>query len=84
MARRELELDDETDRLLAEIANGYEGDVSRALADLIHAHEALETFVEGCEQAHSDLLDEQVERAEEGFRQGRFTAWDELKRRNGL
>jgi hypothetical protein len=84
MASRQVDFDAETDRILAEIADAYEGDVSRALADLIHAHESLESFVGQCEEAHRDLLTDQLERAEQGFREGRFTPWDEIKRRSGL
>jgi predicted transcriptional regulator len=84
MARRELEFDEETDRLLSEIADGYEGDASRALTDLIHAHQSLESFVDQCEEEHGESLAAQLGRGERGFEQGRFTTWDEIKRRNGL
>jgi hypothetical protein len=84
MAGRQVDFDEETDRILLEISEAYDGDISRALADLIHAHESLERFVGQCEEAHHDELDAQVNRAEEGFRKGRFTPWSEIKVRNGL
>jgi hypothetical protein len=84
MARREVDFDEETDQMLARIAANYEGDLSKALSELIHAHESLETFVARCEEAHGDSLRAQAERAEGDFRDGRVTTWDEVKRRNGL
>lgn len=63
-------------------ANDYQGDLGKALADLLHAHESVEASVEACEDAHRDSLLAQKERAERGFREGRFTTWDEVKRRN--
>ena len=84
MIRRQIEFDDETDRILSELARDHEGDLGKALAELVHAHESLEAFVERCEEAHREPLRAQLERAERGFREGRFTTWDDLKRRNGL
>jgi hypothetical protein len=51
---------------------------------LIHAHESLEAFVDQGEESHRDTLRAQLERSERGFREGRFTPWDEVKRRNRL
>jgi len=70
--------------MLTSLAQDYKGDAGRALADLIHAHESLEAFVDECEEAHRDSLSEQVERAERGFRERRFTTRDEVKHRNQL
>ncbi len=84
MARRELEFDEETDRKLSEIASQYQGDASRALTDLIHAHETLESFVEACEEAHGDSLKQQLTRAKRSFEHGQFATWEEVKRHNGL
>ncbi len=57
---------------------------SRALADLVHAHESIETFVEQCEEAHRAALLAQVVRSERAFREGRVTTWDEVRRRHRL
>ncbi|MGI8743343.1 MAG: hypothetical protein ACR2NN_12385 [Bryobacteraceae bacterium] len=84
MVRREIDFDEETDRMVAELAQQYSGDAGQALAELVHAHESLELFVDQCEEAHRDSLVVQRESAESGFRNGRFTSWDEVKRRNGL
>lgn len=43
-----------------------------------------EAFVEECEEAYRDSLLAQKERAERGFREGRFITWDEVNRRNDL
>jgi hypothetical protein len=58
--------------------------LGKALADLLHAHESVEAFVEECEDAHRDSPLAQKKRAERGFREGRFTTCDEVKRRNDL
>ena len=84
MVRHQIEFDEETDRMLSELAREHQGDLGKALAELVHAHQSLEAFVERCEEAHPESLRAQVERAERGFREGRFTTWDEVKRRNAL
>jgi hypothetical protein len=84
MVRRQIDLDEESDRILSGLAQDYEGDLSKALADLLQAHQSVEAFVEECEEAHRDSLIEQKEHGERGFREGRFTTWDEVKRTNNL
>jgi hypothetical protein len=81
---RQIEIDEDTDRKLGELAQTYEGDLSKALADLVHAHDSVECFLDEIEEIHSSTLRAQLERAERGFREGRFTTWDEVKKRNGL
>jgi hypothetical protein len=84
MVKRQIDLDEESDRILSGLALDYHGDLGEALADLLHAHQTVEAFVEECEEAHRDSLFAQKQRAERGFLDGRFTTWDEVKRRNGL
>jgi hypothetical protein len=84
MVSRQINLDEETDQILADLAQDYKGDLSKALTDLVHAHESLEAFVAGCEDGNRESLLAQVERAERGFREGRSTSWEEVKRRNQL
>ena len=84
MVTRQIELDDDTDRILTELARDYEGNLGDALADLVHAHESLEAFAAESEDEHRDLLLTQVERSEREFREGRVVSWEEVKRRNGL
>jgi len=84
MIKRQIDLDEESDRILSGLAQDYHGDLGGALADLLQAHQTVEAFVEECEEAHRDLLLTQKERSERDFREGRFTTWDEVKRRNHL
>jgi len=84
MVRRQIEFDEDTDRILAELAREYQGDLGKALTDLVHAHASVATFVEQCEEAQRGALLAQRERAERGFAEGRFTSWEDVKRRNRL
>jgi hypothetical protein len=81
---RQIEIDDDTDRILGELARAYEGDLGKALTDLVHAHDSVECFLDEIEVIHSSSLSAQVERAERGFREGRFTTWEKVKQHNGL
>jgi hypothetical protein len=84
MVRREIEIDEETDRILTELASEYKGNLGHALADLVHAHESLEEFVEQSEAAQEKELLTLRDRAEADFREKRTTTWEDLKTRNGL
>jgi hypothetical protein len=84
MVRRQIDLDEESDRILSRLAADYQGDLGKTVADLLRAHESVESFVEDCEETQRDSLLAQKERAERGFREGRFTAWDEVKRHHDL
>lgn len=84
MVRREIEIDEDTDRILTELASEYEGDLSQALADLVHAHEGLEAFADRSEAAHESTLRSLRDRAEADFREGRTVNWEDVKARNGL
>lgn len=84
MVRRQLEFDEDTDRILTELAREYHGDLGKAVADLVRAHASLETLVDRCEEAERGSLAAQVERAERGFAEGRFTTWEDVRRRNNL
>jgi hypothetical protein len=81
MVRRQIDFDEDTDRMLAELARDYQGDLGKAVADLVRAHAGLEAFVEKCEQTQRSSLLVQTERAERGFAEGRFTSWEEVSRR---
>jgi hypothetical protein len=84
MVRRQIDFDEDTDRILTELAREYHGDLGKAVADLVHAHGSLETLVERCEEAQRSSLVAQVEQAEREFDEGRFTTWEDVKRRNKL
>jgi len=52
MIKRQIDLDEESDRILSGLAQDYHGDLGGALADLLQAHQTVEAFVEECEEAH--------------------------------
>jgi hypothetical protein len=84
MVRREIEIDEDTNRLLTELASEYKGDLSLALADLVRAREGLEEFAERSEAAHESKLLAMRDRSEADFGEGRTVTWDDVKTRNGL
>ena len=45
---------------------------------------AQDRIAEQSEETHRSALLDQKERAERGFHADRFTAWEEVKKRNGL
>lgn len=84
MVLRQLEIDEDTDRLLTELAREYQGDLGEALGDLLHAREGIEDLAERSEMAQQSPLRVLRERSEADFRAGRTVSWDEVKARNGL
>jgi len=84
MVRREIEIDEDTNRLLTELAAEYKGDLSLALTDLVYAREGLEEFAERSETEHENTLRAQRDRSEADFREGRTVSWEDVKARNGL
>ena len=84
MASRQIRLDDESETILVQLALEYGGDVDLAINSVIQAYGSLESLAELSEAAQGDALAAQRDRAEAGFREGRFTPWDEVKRANGL
>jgi hypothetical protein len=84
MAARKIELDEYASKILDSMASAYGGNDSLAISDLLRAHETIESFLDELEAHHSEDLAAQKERAERGFRKGRFTAWQDIKRENGL
>ncbi len=47
-------------------------------------HETIESFLDQLEAGQAAVLAAQKERAERGFREGRSTSWQGVKRKNGL
>jgi hypothetical protein len=84
MVNLQIQVDEDTGRVLAELAGNYEGDFGRALADLVHAYESIEDFADEAESINQSALSAQLVHADRGFREGRSTNWDEVKRRNRL
>ncbi|HYK63162.1 MAG TPA: hypothetical protein VEV85_27240 [Bryobacteraceae bacterium] len=44
MIHREIDLDEESDQILASLAQDYNGDLGKALGDLLHAHQRIEAL----------------------------------------
>jgi len=84
MATRKIELDEHASEILDAMASAYGGNDSLAISDLLRAHETIESFLDELEANHSEELASQKKRAERGFREGRFTSWQDIKRENGL
>ena len=84
MVRREIEIDEDTDRILTELASSYEGDLSLALADLVRAQQKLEELAEQSEAAQERTLRAQRDRSDKDFQSGRTVTWAEVKARSGL
>jgi hypothetical protein len=60
------------------------GNGSLAKSELLRAHKAIECFLDEMESSQAVELLAQKERAERGFREGRFRLWQDVKRENGL
>ena len=81
MRRRQILLDEASDRILTGLAKPLGGNKSRAVREALKVHNAMEGWLDQIEQANSTALRQQKERSEKGFREGRFTPWEEVKRR---
>ncbi len=84
MAAHQIELDTETDRILRDLAQDYDGDVSMVIVDLIRQRRVTEEDLDQIEDEHQDLLRKQLEAGERAFAEGRAITLGELKRRSGL
>jgi len=83
MVRREIEIDEDTDRILTQLASEY-GDLSLALAELVHAQEGPEDFANRSEEAHEIALRTARDSSKADFREGRTLSWNDVKARNRL
>ena len=84
MVRREIEIDEDPDPMLTEIASEYRGDFSHAIAELVRAHQGLESFAEQSEHLNETALRSLRHRAEADFRERRTVTWEDVKANNGL
>lgn len=73
LVRREIDLDEETDRILEALAANYQGNIRAAVSDLVHSQESIEVFLDECEEPSRDSLIAQTGRAKQGFSESRFT-----------
>lgn len=84
MKRRQILLDEESDRVLAELAESHSGDRSLAVREILRAHKASESTLDDLERAHAPELLRQKLQSEKSFREGTAIPWDPIKRRNKL
>lgn len=84
MVTRELVLDEESNRILDSLAEGYGGDVSLAIRDLLRMHGLPESELEALERTHAADLIRQRDRSERDFQEGKVISWSELRRQCGL
>jgi hypothetical protein len=84
MKKLQIVLDEPTDAILSSLAESHAGNKSAAVREVLRMHEALEGLLDELENRHAGELRRQKERSEKGFRQARFTTWEEVKRKAGL
>jgi hypothetical protein len=89
MPVRQFELSPEAELILNSMAadlggNTSGGDASRALSELLIAHESIESFLDEIEGSNSAELIRQRERSVREFQDGRMVSWEQVKRDNAL
>jgi hypothetical protein len=84
MKRRQILLDEESDRILAELAEFHSGDRSRAVREVLKAHKSMDGMLDQFEELHADELKRQKVRSEKEFREGKVVTLEEMKRRHRL
>ena len=84
MIKREIKLDEETNRILDSLATEHDGDISLVVSELLHTHALSESDLDAIEEAHAQELKRQKERSERQFQEGKVVPWTELKRQCGL
>ena len=84
MVTRQIELDEDASKILDSLATEYGGNAGEVISVLLRTHQATESSLDELEAIYRDQLAAQKERSERGFREGRFTTLEEVKRRNGL
>ena len=84
MKRRQILLDEESDRILAKLAVYHSGDRSLAVREVLKAHNGMEGMLDQFEELHADELKKQKLRSEKEFREGKVVSLEEMKRRHRL
>ena len=57
MIRRQIEIDEETDRKLAGIAEDFDGDVGKAVAELVAQHDGIEALLDEAERIGRQIVE---------------------------
>ena len=84
MVKREVMLDEESNRVLESLAQDCGGDVGRVICELLRMHALPEADLDELERAQAEELTRQRDLSEREFREGKIVPWAELKRRCGL
>lgn len=84
MAVGQVELSPEAEPILETVAAAFGGDASRALSELLIAHESIESFLDEMESSNEELLTRQRDRSARDFRDGLAVPWEKIKLNNGL
>jgi len=84
MKKLQILLDEPTSAILASLAESHAGDKSRAVREVLQMHETLDALLDELEGPHAAELRRQKERSEKGFREGKFTNWEDVKRKARL
>jgi hypothetical protein len=81
MKRRQILLDEESDRILEQLAQFHSGDRSQAIRATLKMHKTMQAMLDDLERTHAAELRHQKDRSEKSFRDGTAVPWDEVKRR---
>jgi hypothetical protein len=84
MKRRQILLDDKSDRILEEMAQFHSGNRSRVIREALKTHKTVDAILLEMERACAVELREQKSRSERSFREGTAVPWEQVKRRNRL
>lgn len=84
MKKVQIVLDEPTAAILASLAESHAGDKSRAVREMLQMHETLDTLLDELEASHVPELRQQKARSEKGFREGKFTTWEDVRRKARL
>ena len=81
MKRRQILLDEESDRILAELAEFHSGDRSLAVREVLRTHKTVESMLDDIERAQAPELLRQKLQSEKSFQGGTAVPLEQIKRR---
>jgi hypothetical protein len=84
MKRRQILLDDQSDRILDGMAQLHSGNRSLAIREVLKMHETVESMLKEIERHHSAELRRQKVRSERSFRNGTAVPWEQVRKHNRL
>ncbi len=84
MKRRQIVLDDQSDRILDGMAQLHNGNRSLAIREVLKTHETVESMLQEMERLYSGELRRQKVRSEKSFRDGTAVPWEQVRKLNRL